>query len=288
MAAVPSLLAVENGTVLDLRIVVRRRNRLALGTILSEATVVTCLHLDPSLPPEAILAVEELLLDGVEQGHPEVLYFWESPRPFVVLGYGQSADREADLDACRKSKIPVLRRESGGGAVLQGPGSLNYGLVLRQDSDPSLATVSGANRWIMERNARALQSLLPSSLLAAIRGHTDLALLDPAGHARKVSGNAQRRRRTSLLFHGTLLHSLDALQRAAPLELLRSPSLEPEYRAHRSHANFLTSIPANVDALRLAWTREWGGTAPGLPPEPGRIQERVASRYSLESWNLRR
>lgn len=288
MAAVPSLLAVENGTVLDLRIVVRRRNRLALEANLSEATVVTCLHLDPRLPPEAILAVEELLLDGVEQGDPEVLYFWESPRPFVVLGYGQSAGREADLDACRKANVPVLRRESGGGAVLQGPGSLNYGVVLRQDSDPALATVSGTNGWIMERNARALQSLLPPSLRAGIRGHTDLALLESDGRARKVSGNAQRRRRVSLLFHGTLLHSLEALQQAAPLDLLHSPSLEPDYRAHRSHAEFLTSIPASADALRDAWIREWAGITPGAPPGSARIQARVDSRYSLNTWNLRR
>ena len=286
----PSPLAGENGQVLDSQIVFRRRNRLALEAILSEAMAVTCLHLDPSLPPAAILATEELLLNEVEGGGPEVLCFWESPRPFVVLGYGQVANREADLEACRAAEVPVLRRESGGGAVLQGPGSLNYALFLRQDSDAALATVSGTNRWILERNQRALQSLLPLplALIPSIRGHTDLALTGIDGVARKVSGNAQRRRRTALLFHGTLIYSLAELQRAASLELLRSPSSEPEYRRNRGHLDFLTSIPAADATLRAAWIQEWGAKTPGFGPEPQAVQDRVASRYHLDSWNLRR
>lgn len=248
----------------------------------------TCLHLDPSLPPAAILATEELLLNEVEGGGPEVLCFWESPRPFVVLGYGQVANREADLEACNAAGVPVLRRESGGGAVLQGPGSLNYALFLRQDSDPALGTVSGTNQWILERNQRALQSLLPLALIPSIRGHTDLALTGIDGVARKVSGNAQRRRRTALLFHGTLIYSLAELQRSASLELLRSPSSEPEYRGSRGHLDFLTSIPVAAAALRAAWILEWGAKTPGFGPEPQAIQDLVASRYHLDTWNLRR
>ena len=266
----------------------RSRNRLALEAILSEAMTVTCLHLDPCLPPTAILATEELLLNDVEAGGPEVLCFWESPRPFVVLGYGQVADREADLEACNVARVPVLRRESGGGAVLQGPGSLNYALFLRQDSDTALATVSGTNQWILERNRRALQSLLPLALIPSIRGHTDLALTGIDGVARKVSGNAQRRRRTALLFHGTLIYSLAELQRSASLELLRSPSSEPEYRGNRGHLDFLTSIPVAAATLRAAWIQEWGAQTPGFGPEPQAIQDLVASRYHLDTWNLRR
>lgn len=248
----------------------------------------TCLHLDPNLAPEAILATEELLLNGVEGGGPEVLCFWESPRPFVVLGYGQVANREADLEACKAAGVTVLRRESGGGAVLQGPGSLNYALLLRQDSDPSLATVSGTNHWILERHRRALQSVLPAALIPSVRGQTDLALTGIDGVVRKVSGNAQRRRRTALLFHGTLLYSLGTLQRAASMELLRSPSFEPEYRGHRAHLDFLTSIPVTAAELRAAWIREWAAETPGFGPEPRAIRELVESRYTLDTWNLRR
>ncbi len=248
----------------------------------------TCLNLDPSLPPEAILAVEELLLNRVEGGGVEMLCFWESALPFVVLGYGQTASREADLDACKAVGVPVLRRESGGGAVLQGPGSLNYSLFLRQDSDPALACVSSSNQWIMERNRRALQSLLPTALVASVRGHTDLALTGIDGVVRKVSGNAQRRRRIALLFHGTLLYSLAKLRQTASMELLHSPSLVPEYRGHRGHLDFLTSIPADAEALRVAWTREWAANTPGFGPEPKAIQDLVTSRYILDTWNLRR
>src|SRR5204863_6569004 len=112
------------------------------------------------------------------------------------------------------------RRCSGGGAVLQGPGCLNYSLVLRLDSHPALHTVTGTNRFVMERNRAALESFLirgtpPQEALfsksdignwkseIAVRGHTDLALGD-----HKFSGNAQRRRRRAVLFHGTFLLNL--------------------------------------------------------------------------------
>ena len=59
-----------------------------------------------------------------------MLRFWEPNKPFVVVGYANQAAREVDLEACRKLGIPVFRRCTGGGTVLQGPGCLNYSLDL--------------------------------------------------------------------------------------------------------------------------------------------------------------
>lgn len=247
-----------------------------------------CVHFDSGLTPAAFLASEEALLDATESGGPEALCFWESARPFVVVGFGQSVEREVDLPACRAANVPVLRRHSGGGAVVQGPGCLNYALLLRQDTHPALAMVGESNRWIMERNRRALQSVLGAAAVASVRGHTDLALRGADGVERKVSGNAQRRRKSALLFHGTLLHSLETLGGESRLNLLRFPSLQPEYRGSRSHVNFVSSIPAGAAALIEAWKGEWEAFDPGLPPDSASVEGLVASRYCLESWNFRR
>ena len=85
---------------------------------------------DLTLPtPEENLACDEVLLDICEAGRLEgVLRFWEPAQHFVVLGYANRAAREANLEFCRSAGIRVLRRCSGGGAVLQGPGCLNYSL----------------------------------------------------------------------------------------------------------------------------------------------------------------
>ena len=242
-----------------------------------------CLHLDPGLAPEAYLATEDALLDAADAGGDPVLCFWESNRPFVVVGFGQSVEREVNLAACRTEGIPVLRRQSGGGAVVQGPGCLNYALVLRIEAESHLATIGETNRWIMDRNRRALATLIGEGV--AVRGHTDLALRGEDGSEKKVSGNAQRRRRNALLFHGTLLHEPDVDRMT---RWLRFPSLEPDYRHGRNHADFVAGIRQSPTSLRDAWIREWDAETPETGPDPSQVLRGIELRYSLDSWNLRR
>jgi lipoate-protein ligase A len=86
----------------------------------------------PFATPQENLACDEALLDwSEEESGTAILRFWESPRHFVALGYTDAASSEADVEACRVLDIPVLRRCSGGGTVIQGPGCLNYALVSR-------------------------------------------------------------------------------------------------------------------------------------------------------------
>ncbi|HKI71114.1 MAG TPA: lipoate--protein ligase family protein, partial [Verrucomicrobiae bacterium] len=179
--------------------------------------------LDLTFPtPAENLACDEALLDWCDAGGgPEVLRFWEPQQHFVVVGYSNRVEREVNVAACQQLGIPILRRCSGGGTVLQGPGCLNFSLILRIDSDPALQTVTSTNRFVMERNRAALEPLLTRSsrlkealssnfqlstfnFQLSVRGHTDLAIGD-----RKFSGNAQRRKRRAVLFHGSFLLNLD-------------------------------------------------------------------------------
>ena len=110
-------------------------------------------YLDRSFPtPEQNLACDELLLELCdERGEPAVLRVWEPAAPFVVLGYARPSAKDADLAACRAQGIPVLRRISGGGTVLQAPGVLNFTLVLPADADPALRTITGTTRFVLGR-----------------------------------------------------------------------------------------------------------------------------------------
>jgi lipoate-protein ligase A len=89
--------------------------------------------LEHSLPePAHNMACDEILLDEVNEGRREpVLRFWEARTYFAIVGYGNSIQLECDTEACKRLGIPILRRISGGGAILQGPGCLNYSLVMR-------------------------------------------------------------------------------------------------------------------------------------------------------------
>ena len=102
--------------------------------------------LDLTLPsPAENLACDEALLDWCENGKgDEVLRFWEPREHFVVVGYANKIANEVNVAACEKRGIPILRRCSGGGTVLQGPGCLNYTLVLRITDDGPLRNISAS------------------------------------------------------------------------------------------------------------------------------------------------
>lgn len=204
--------------------------------------------LDLTLPsPTENLALDDALLDELEeQGGDPVLRFWESAQYFVVLGPSCRLFDDVHTDACQQDAIPVLRRASGGGTVLQGPGCLSYAFVLPLTLHPDLTDIRATNRLILERIAHALHRWEPA---IAFRGISDLAI-----DGKKVSGNAQRRTRHALLFHGTVLHAMsgDLITR-----YLKQPARQPDYRADRPHGTFLRTIDVSPTDLKIAIAGAW-------------------------------
>ena len=256
--------------------------------------------------PAENLACDEALLDLCEEAGVEILRCWESREPFVVVGYGNRVASEVNVEECRRRGVPILRRCSGGGTVVQGPGCLNYSLTLRMAESGPLATVTGTNEFVMERNRAALEKLL--GLPVSVQGHTDLALEklqssqprvegpqpSPANQLStlnsppawlKFSGNAQRRRRHSLVFHGTILHRFNLSLIDA---LLRFPSQQPGYRSGRSHIEFVRNIPATSEQIREHLRREWRAenSLPTFPQE--RLEPLLRDHYLNDAWNLSR
>ena len=235
--------------------------------------------LDLTLPsPEANLACDEALLDHCEetQDH-EILRFWESPEPFVVLGLASRRALEVDAAACAARGIPILRRCTGGGTVVQGPGCLSYSLVLRIDGNPLLERIDSTNAFVMERHRRLLAGA--TGLPVRREGITDLAV-----DRRKFSGNAQRRRRRFLLFHGTFL-----LDFPIPLmeEILPFPPRTPRYRRRRRHGAFLTNLRQPAARIKTLLAGCWNAAGSGVKVPDAAIAALVERKYSARSWNER-
>ncbi len=256
--------------------------------------------------PEENLACDEALLDLCDQGKAgECLRFWESKTYFVVVGYSNKISREVNIDSCGSDNIPILRRISGGGTVLQGPGCLNYSLILRITDRPELASPVTTNQYIMERHRLALESLLKTPV--TIQGDTDLAILDfrlkiadcgnmidpqiinhqsKIKNLLKVSGNAQRRFKNALLFHGTFLLDFDL---SLVSKYLTLPSKEPAYRKNRAHQDFVSNLSLTKKEiqshLQLLWkANEENDLSPEVKKLAGHF---VQTKYSLDSWNAK-
>lgn len=228
--------------------------------------------------PAENLALDEALLDLADHGASEdLLRFWEPASFFVVVGYANRVATEVNVRACERDGIPILRRCTGGGTVLQGPGCLNYSLVLQMKSAQELETIHGTNQFVLSRNAEALSKVVEQTIRQ--QGQTDLTL----GEA-KICGNAQRRKRGALLFHGSILLDLDANRID---RYLLHPSKEPEYRAKRGHTDFVGNLRLPAAAVKAALQNAWGASRAFNEIPYAQVSELVRDKYGSSGWNLR-
>jgi lipoate-protein ligase A len=246
----------------------------------------------PPLSAAENLAADETLLDWCESGAgDETLLFWEPRETFVVIGYANKVATEVNVPACEANDVPIFRRCSGGGTVVQMPGGLNYSLILRITENGPTQNITAANQFIMEKNRAAVESVGRVTPCApgggqrtarptiSVRGHTDLCLGDL-----KFAGNSQRRRKNFLLFHGTLLLNCDLNLIS---ELLLMPSLQPDYRACRPHSDFVTNLRLPAETLKTALAEAWNATDP-FPALPlAEIKTLAQSKYTTREWNFK-
>jgi lipoate-protein ligase A len=227
---------------------------------------------------EENLALDEALLDEAEQsdGPTETLRIWEPGEEMVVVGRSSVVEDEARVETCRRRGVPILRRASGGAAVLVGPGCLMYAVVLSYRRRPELARLDHAHRFVLGALAAALGRLVPG---IACQGTSDLAI---AG--RKFSGNSLRCKRRHLLYHGTLLYDFP-LGRIS--EFLKMPSRQPAYRQSRAHDEFVTNLPLEADAIRQTLRSAFSADAPPEAWPQERTAALVVEKYARPSWNLR-
>lgn len=234
-------------------------------------------RLDLTLPdPAANLALDEALLLAAEDGGPEVLRFWELPTLAVVLGSGGSVAIDVNVPACEADDIPILRRASGGGTVLLGPGCLCFSLVLSYGRAPGLDQIRLSNQIILDRLCAALAPVATANR----EGTSDLAV-----NGVKISGNAQQRKRTHLLHHGTLLCGFDCELIAT---YLHPPERQPDYRRNRSHTEFVANLPLIPSQAKQLIADKWQAQDEYEPLPVARVHELIEEKYSRTEWNRRR
>lgn len=239
-------------------------------------------------PPVQDLAREELLLEAAAHAPHLFAYSWTSPA--LVLGYGQDPERGVDLAACRRLRIPVLRRASGGTAVLH-QADLSLSLALPAPH-PWARTIGTLYDGFVEAIQEALTTLgVPCERAEAPvprpRTRSPICFEDQLTesllvHGRKVLGCAQVRRGRAALVHGTLLLGLNApLQAevfgvaqeriAAAMTALPAPAPSPFSLARLCASALARALGLAPPAL---------GALPPLPPP-------LAARADDPRWVLR-
>ncbi|MCL4368048.1 MAG: lipoate--protein ligase family protein [Actinobacteria bacterium] len=262
------------------------------------------LLITPPAPGAWNMAVDEAILEHHAGGvvPPTLrLYAWQPPA--LSLGYFQSL-AEVDLEACRQAGVQVVRRPTGGRAILHDR-EVTYSVVISE-------------QWLP---GDVLQTYLVLSrgLLAAVRGlgaQADLADAAPGGaggptaacfdtpsryelevEGRKLVGSAQTRREGVILQHGAIPLDLQAerLFRMLKVSVAKRQLLAKALEARATDLNRCLGRQVAAGEVQDAVARGFG-EALGLQlhlealtdSELRRAEALVASKYGHPSWTNRR
>ncbi|MCA9399785.1 MAG: lipoate--protein ligase family protein [Candidatus Omnitrophica bacterium] len=199
-------------------------------------------------PVQNILYDEVLLHLAEKEGAGEFLRFWESPQLFVVLGRICKVEEDLKTEALKADHVPVLRRASGGGTVLQGQGCLNYSLVISKHREKGLSDIGQSYQVILQYIINALRRL---DVNVGFWPISDLAHNESK---KKFSGNAQKRGKEYILHHGTILYNFDL---SLIERYLKIPKSIPDYRGDRGHLDFVCNIPLEADDIKSSIQKEF-------------------------------
>jgi lipoate-protein ligase A len=204
--------------------------------------------------------------------------------PYVCIGLHDDLDQEIDQEYCRDRKIPLLRRETGGGVVYLDSHQLFFQLVLHR-----------GNSLLPRRRQQFYEIFLKPAITvyrsfgipAELRAPADIVVND-----RKCSGNAAGDIGLGVAYVGNLLLRFDY---RAMSEVLRVPTAAYRqclYRAMQLHmttlSDWVVHLPTYSDlanALAKEFAKDLGGLVPQSPDRELMDNARQArKRLTSNEW----
>ena len=234
------------------------------------------LHESSCLDPYRNLAVEQVLLESVEEGQC-ILYLWQNENT-VVIGRNQNPWKECATSLLAEEGGRLARRLSGGGAVFHDLGNLNFTFLIPQED------------FDTNRQLQVIQTALKGlGVEAEISGRNDLTA---QGH--KFSGNAYYKNGIQAYHHGTLLVHADMEKLSRYLTPSKAKLQSKGVDSVRSRVVNLQSLNPQItleglkEALAKAFSQVYGHPVNILPAselDQSRVAE-LTERNRSWDWNF--
>ncbi|SDM06173.1 lipoate-protein ligase A [Halogranum gelatinilyticum] len=243
------------------------------------------------------MALDEIAAETAADGGPRTVrvYRWEPST--LSLGYRQDPDT-VDWAFCEREGIEVTRRQTGGGSIYHDAhGDVSYSIIAPKAELPSslmdcyhlLCTpVLDAFRR-MDVAADFADEGFPEIYHPACYLRELHPAHDVVAGGKKISGNAQYRRKDAVIQHGSLTYAVDAERHLATFAghdvspdtfRERVTGIDEESAATRGDA-----VAAVEDAL-AEWTDAREGS--WTDDELERARERAEEKYAADDWVRRR
>lgn len=253
------------------------------------------------------MALDEIAAETAASGGPRTVrvYRWEPST--LSLGYRQDPDT-VDWEHCADAGVTVTRRQTGGGGIYHDAfGDISYSIIAPKDELPG--SLMEAYALLCEPVLEAFERMgvpahfaeserpelySPACYLRELHPAHDVVVGGPEADARgddarKISGNAQYRRRDAVIQHGSLTYAVDA---EAHLAVFDEPTGRPADFRDR-----VTSIENHADVTRAeavghleSALADWADAEEGswTDDELALARERAAEKYATDEWTRRR
>ncbi|APC91743.1 MULTISPECIES: lipoate--protein ligase [Francisella] len=164
----------------------------------------------------------------------KILFLWQNA-PCVVIGRAQNPWLECNLTAMQQDKIPMVRRQSGGGAVYHDFGNLNYTIISpKKDHDIQ------ANLELVCNTVRKLG-------IEVYANQRNDIVVDHHNYTYKISGSAFREKKDRAFHHGTFLINANTKKLYDYLHQPIDKSLDTKgVKSHRSKVINLCQLKADI------------------------------------------
>jgi lipoyltransferase/lipoate-protein ligase len=155
------------------------------------------------------MAIDEaILISRIKNKVPNTLRFFTWDPKAVTIGYFQSLQKEINLDKLKELNLDIVRRYTGGGAVLHDK-ELTYSVFISE-------------KEVCEDVLKSYEIICKSIILGLNLFGIDSEfkpINDIIANNKKISGNAQTRKQGIILQHGTILLDVDVKKMFSVLKI---------------------------------------------------------------------
>ncbi len=255
---------------------------------------------------------EAILMQVAKEESPPTIRFYAWNAPTISIGYFQRIDRDIDSDKVRAHEFEIVRRMTGGRAVLHDR-ELTYSVMVPGDHPFAKSSVVESYRLLSLGLRKGFINLGVHAEVVSLAQESERAKFATLGSAacfdspswyelvvegRKIAGSAQVRAHGGLLQHGALLLDLE------PDDLFDVLLFRDDRERERIRAEFdvraasVRQLTGRVVSYEEAATAFANGFCDGLDAQliPMNLTDQelamahtlLEQKYSQETWTRRR
>ncbi|WP_227375772.1 lipoate--protein ligase family protein [Haladaptatus halobius] len=243
------------------------------------------------------MALDEIAAETAAEGGPRTLRVYRWKPSTLSLGYRQDAET-VNWEFCEREGVTVTRRPTGGGGIYHDNfGDISYSIVAPADELPGnlMETYELLCDPIFDAFERmGIDATFSDEKLPAIyQPACYLRELHPAhdvvANGRKISGNAQYRRKDAVIQHGSLKFALDAERHLATFADPRTTPEEFHERVTTIREEAGIDRGEAVTAVEEA-LRDWGDAEEGswTDDELSSARDHAREKFGSDEWTRRR